>query len=145
MADLARDSEIAAGIVLHGDGEVNTIFKIAFDRFDNRDFSIEGNIKDVGLFVRTQADPVAFANSSLLAFRRPRMAPCSFASLFGRQSLRAFQDLAAAVAGFAHLALFFIAERQHAKGEHLVDLGAVEEIALAFRRDLRVVVKDDRR
>ena len=47
--------------------------------------------------------------------------------------------------GGGHFLLFGIGHRQDAQGQDLVDLGAVEQIARAFRGDLRVVVENDRR
>ena len=45
----------------------------------------------------------------------------------------------------AHLALLLLRERHGAQAEQLVDLEGVEERGLALRRQLRVVVEDDRR
>ena len=66
-----------------------------------------------------------------------------FHELFFRHVLSALEDAAGAIVGLAHLALFVVGEREDAQRKNLVDLGGVEEIAGAFRSDLRMVVKDD--
>ena len=65
--------------------------------------------------------------------------------MFGWQRLGAFEDLAAAVVGAAHFTLLVFGQSQDAQRQNFVDLGAVEKISRAFGRDLRVVVKNDRR
>ena len=77
--------------------------------------------------------------------RRPRSTPCSFMNCSAGMCLGAFQHPAGALVGFAHLALLFVGQGHDAQRKNLVDLGAVEEIARALGRDLRIVVEDDRR
>src|SRR4051812_29649485 len=47
MAGLAQLAEILARIVFHDDGEVRASFEVLFDRFDDRDLAVEGEIENV--------------------------------------------------------------------------------------------------
>src|ERR1700747_2320731 len=44
-----------------------------------------------------------------------------------------------------HFDLLIISERENTQRQHLVHLGAIEEIPDALGRDLRIVIEDDRR
>src|SRR5690606_23664577 len=62
----------------------------------------------------------------------------------GREALDAIEDRGPAGIGGAHEALLRGREGGGAQAEQLVDLGGVAEVARALRRDLRVVVEDER-
>jgi hypothetical protein len=65
--------------------------------------------------------------------------------LFAGQILRPGEQFRDAVIGGGGLALFFIGEGHDAEREDFVDLATVEQIAGAFRGDLRVIGQNDRR
>ena len=56
-----------------------------------------------------------------------------FHQVLRRQAFHAVEKLSGADIDAAHLALFLGSERHNPQREHLVDFGAVEEIAQAFR------------
>lgn len=62
-----------------------------------------------------------------------------------RHQFGPLQDLAGSIVEAAHLTLLFVGEGHDAEHEDLVDLGSVAQIARAFGRDLRIVVKNNRR
>ena len=73
------------------------------------------------------------------------MAPCSRISCSaGSASVRSRMRRARS-SDSPHLALLLVGQRQDPQRQDLVDLGAVEQVARALGRDLRVVVEDDRR
>src|SRR5579862_1247824 len=59
--------------------------------------------------------------------------------------LGSFQQATYTIVRSSHFALLFVGQRHHAKGQHLVHFRAIEEIARALRRNLRIVIKNDRR
>jgi hypothetical protein len=63
MGDLAGDAELPAGIVFDRDRKVDTVFKILFNRFDDRNFAIEGDIEDVSFFAGMQAYSITSAKA----------------------------------------------------------------------------------
>ena len=77
--------------------------------------------------------------------RRPRTVPCSPSNCSRAiASVRASRS-PHAVVDRGHRALLVVGQRHDPQRQHLVDLGAVEEVAGALRGDLRIVVEDDRR
>jgi hypothetical protein len=60
--------------------------------------------------------------------------------LLRRHGLRAFKDLTRSRVSLANLSLLFIAQRQNAQGENLINLRTIEQRAGTFGRDLRVVI-----
>ncbi len=63
----------------------------------------------------------------------------------GRHVVDLVQQRRGTRVGAPHLALLLLRERHRAEAEQLVDLEGVHERALALRRELGVVVEDDRR
>ena len=57
----------------------------------------------------------------------------------------ALQQFADMVTGVPHFVFLVVGHGHHAQREHLVHFGAIEEVARALRRDLRIVVEHDRR
>src|SRR4028119_1342391 len=84
--------------------------------------------------------------SSTLAPQHPDVPerPVQPHELLRREGLAPLQDLLPPRVGGTHLLLLLVREVQDVQDEHLVDLGPVEEVARALRRDLGVVVEDDR-
>ena len=68
-----------------------------------------------------------------------------FLKMFRRQRLSSFQNSPSAIVAVPYFQLFRIGHRQDAQRQDLIDLGPVEEIPGTLRRDLRIVVEDDRR
>src|SRR5918911_499387 len=62
-----------------------------------------------------------------------------------RERLGPVEDLARPRIRLAHLPLLLVGEREDVQDQQLVDLAAVEEVARALGRDLRVVGENDRR
>src|SRR3954454_24245534 len=62
-----------------------------------------------------------------------------------RTGLQSLENAPGPVVRPAHLFLFGIAQSQDSEGENLVYFRTVEEIAFAFGRQFRVLVKNDRR
>jgi hypothetical protein len=54
MADLPRGAEIGAGIIIHGDSQVNFVFNSAFDGFHGCQLSGKRYIKDVRAALRPE-------------------------------------------------------------------------------------------
>jgi hypothetical protein len=143
MSDLMRHSEIPAGVIFDRDSKVYTIFKIAFDRFYDGDLPIQSDVEHIGLLVRPEADAVALAKGKLIDI--PQVPNCSveLRDLLGRKRFGALEDLPAMLAAGPYFLLLSIAESKHAKREHFVYFCAIKKVAMTFRRDLRVIVKDD--
>ena len=174
MARKAVEPEVAAGIVEQGHGDVHAILEIALDRLDHRLLVLQDDVHDVGAALRIEAhtgadrkpaavdqqrgdpgsrlcrvaqapvpaDIVAGGEIDLRAGRR--MAPCSRPNCAGVNASTRSSKARAWVSARGHLALFGLGHRQDAQGQDFVDLGAVEQVAGAFRGDLRVVVENDR-
>src|SRR5215210_3101126 len=64
--------------------------------------------------------------------------------LLRREGLAPLQYLPPARVGGSHLFFLFVCEVENVQDQHLVDLGAVEQVAGALGGDLRVVIEDDR-
>ena len=64
--------------------------------------------------------------------------------MLNRHGLGALQHQPGAIIGLAHLELFVVGERHDSQGEYFVNLGPVKKVAGTLRRDLRIVVKNDR-
>src|SRR4028118_740407 len=84
--------------------------------------------------------------SSTLAPQHPDVPerPVQPHELLRREGLAPLQDLLPPRVGGTHLLLLLVREVQDVQDEHLVDLGPVEQVARALRRDLGAVVEDDR-
>ena len=61
------------------------------------------------------------------------------------QVFGSFEHFAGAFVGITHLALLVIGHGHDAQGKNFVDLRPVEQVARTFRRNLRVIVKNDGR
>src|SRR5262245_13046460 len=68
-----------------------------------------------------------------------------FQKLFGGQHFAAIENLACPFVAFAHLPFLIVGQREDAERQDFVDLRSVEEVARTFRRDLRIVIENDRR
>src|ERR1700733_5130222 len=62
-----------------------------------------------------------------------------------RERLGSFQNPACTGIAVLHLLLLRVGQREHTQGEHLIHLRAIEKVAGTFRRDLGIVIEDDRR
>src|SRR4028118_617091 len=84
--------------------------------------------------------------SSILAPQHPDVpeSPVQPHELLRREGLAPLEDLPPPRVGGAHLLLLLVREVQDVQDEHPVDLGPVERVARSLRRDLGVVVEDDR-
>src|SRR5271156_6199523 len=83
--------------------------------------------------------------ASLLSSAQAAQGSVQFLELLIRHGFRALQNFARAVIRTAHFLLFFVCHGQNTQRQNFVDLRAVEEIAGAFRSNLRVIVENDRR
>src|SRR5580704_19785113 len=65
--------------------------------------------------------------------------------MFGGHRLGAFEHFARSSVALANFALLVVAKRQNPQRQNFVDLRPIEEVTIALRRDLRIVVQNDRR
>ena len=168
MPRLFLQAEVLARIVVHHDGHVDAILEIALDRFDDRRLALQHHVENVGPAQRPQTHGIAGLQFDVAdADTLQHLPPVGFrhfvhvatscrrwgnrmhhavqpAELPAVQRFRACQQGPHALIQTGGLASFFLGQRQDAQAQDLVDLGAVEKIARALRRDLRIIVKNDR-
>ena len=97
--------------------------------------AVDGDALERRLVFEQLPFPLVHCGSSGLA--QAAQGAVEFLEMLGRQHFGSLQNLARALVAAAHFLLLLIGQGQDAKGQNFVDLGAVEKIAGAFRRDLR--------
>lgn len=73
MADVPHLTQIAAGIILENNGEMDLVFEVALDRFDDRDPPFQCRIENIGAAARPETDAVPglqFRSVHVNGFRR---------------------------------------------------------------------------
>ena len=164
MAEAAGGAEVAPGVVLDGDHQVDGALRVLLDRVHEGDPAVQRDVEHVGPLPRAQADAAAAPDLHAVdldgigpealerlpaAHRRAipnsRTAPCRRMQLLLGEALRALEDLARPRVGVPHLGLLRVREGEDVQHEQLVDLAAVEQVARALGGDARMVLEDDRR
>jgi hypothetical protein len=59
MSGLAESTQIAAGVVIHGDRQIDLALEVLLDRVNRRGHPIEREVEDVGAAARSRQDAVA--------------------------------------------------------------------------------------
>ncbi len=58
MSRFAGESQVAAGIVIDDDRQMDAVFKILLDRCDGGGFPCQGKVENISVAARAQADAV---------------------------------------------------------------------------------------
>ena len=142
MARLAHHAEVAAGILIQHQGELDTAFDVLLDGLDHGNFSIKRHVHDIRAFLWANADTIARfqldaadyrafqtrARIKKIFVRRTHAAhhAVHLEQVITRHVFRAFEYFSRLFVDLSHFNLFRVAHRHHAQGENLVDLEAIE-------------------
>src|ERR1041384_7551814 len=92
MARLAQHTEIAAGVVVEDNGQLDAAVEIVLDGLDDTDFPGKCNVEDIGAAARAERD--LFACAKFLRSGEPTKSAVQFHELLGRERFGALQDAA---------------------------------------------------
>ena len=158
--------QVAGGIVVDGYGDVHEILDVLMNRAHRRDLSVQEKVPDVGPALWVQPDARALAYFRAVhedaihaghvqrgeGICRPRRVGLRLKQramqpreVFGAEAFGSLDNCARPLVGCACFVALVVGEAANAEHHQLVDLGCVEGIRFALRRDGRKVVENYRR
>jgi len=158
VTGLTHQTEIFAGVFLQDHCEMNARLSVLLDRLHERSFPGERNIHDVGATFRMDAHTVASLHAESpdgntleprggaeIVFARTQVthAPMHFHEMVWSERLGPLENAPGEVIDLPHLRFLRVGHCHDPQCKNLIDLGAITEVARAFRRNPRVIIENN--